>query len=52
MTAAQRSDLPGGDAPTDAEWALRIAAVDLASIGGVRLRASPGAARDAWRRPR
>ena len=35
-------------APTDAEWALRIAAVDLAGIGGVRLRARAGPARDAW----
>jgi len=37
-----------GDVPTDADWALRIAAVDLAGIGGVRLRAAPGPARDEW----
>lgn len=48
MAAAQRSEPHGPGTPTDAEWALRIAAVDLAGIGGVRLRAGPGPARDEW----
>jgi magnesium chelatase subunit D len=37
-----------GAAPTDADWALRIVAVDPAGTGGVRLRAAPGRARDDW----
>lgn len=47
MGAAESLESPGG-VPTDAEWALRIAAVDLAGIGGVRLRAPAGPARDEW----
>ena len=34
--------------PTDADWALRIVAVDPSGTGGVRLRAAPGPARDHW----
>jgi magnesium chelatase subunit D len=48
MGAADLSGSIGSEALTDAQWALRIAAVDPAGIGGVRLRASPGPARDAW----
>jgi len=47
MDVADFSDSPA-DATVDAQWALRIAAVDLAGIGGVRLRAAPGSARDEW----
>jgi magnesium chelatase subunit D len=47
MAAAEVIETPGG-ASTDADWALRIAAVDLAGIGGVRLRAAAGQGRDEW----
>jgi magnesium chelatase subunit D len=48
MRASDLADLSERGAPTDAQWALRIAAVDPAGIGGVRLRAAAGRTRDDW----